>query len=60
MFGRLGTTELLLIFGLAILIFGPKQLPRLGKIFGSTIRDFKDSISEDIDKSHDHSDESKI
>ena len=46
MFGRLGTQELLLIFAIVLLIFGPKQLPRLGKTFGKTIKGFKDGIEE--------------
>ena len=40
---RLGTTELLIIMGIAILIFGPKKLPQLGKAMGQTIGNFKSS-----------------
>ena len=40
---RLGTTELLIIMGIAILIFGPKKLPQLGKAMGQTIGNFKRS-----------------
>lgn len=40
---RLGTTELLIILGIAILIFGPKKLPQLGKAMGQTIGNFKRS-----------------
>ena len=40
---RLGTTELLIIMGIAILIFGPKKLPQLGKEMGQTIGNFKRS-----------------
>ena len=43
MFGRLGTTELLLIMGIALLIFGPTKLPKLGKALGQTIGNFKKS-----------------
>ena len=43
MFGRLGTTELLLILGIALLIFGPTKLPKLGKAIGQTIGNFKRS-----------------
>lgn len=43
MFGRLGTTELLLILGIALLIFGPTKLPKLGKALGQTIGNFKKS-----------------
>lgn len=41
--GRIGTTELLLIFGIALLIFGPSKLPQLGKAVGKTIGNFKRS-----------------
>jgi sec-independent protein translocase protein TatA len=49
MFGRIGTTELLLVLGIAMLIFGPQQLPKLGKTFGSTIRSFKDGVEKGVD-----------
>ncbi|MCI8513095.1 MAG: twin-arginine translocase TatA/TatE family subunit [Lachnospiraceae bacterium] len=42
--GKLGTTELLVIFAIVLLIFGPKYLPRLGKSFGKTIKGFKDGL----------------
>ena len=34
---RIGTNELLIILVVALLIFGPKNLPKLGKMFGKTI-----------------------
>jgi len=46
---RLGTTELLIIMGIAILIFGPKKLPQLGKAMGQTIGNFKRSRKRDED-----------
>lgn len=46
MFGRIGTTELLVIFAIVMVVFGPKQLPKLGKTFGKTIKSFKDGIDE--------------
>jgi len=36
---------LLLILGIALLFFGPKRLPELGKGLGSSIRDFRDAMS---------------
>jgi sec-independent protein translocase protein TatA len=50
MFGRIGMTELLLVLGIALVIFGPKQLPKLGKAFGRTIRSFKDGVDEEGEK----------
>ena len=43
---RFGTTELMVIFGIAVLIFGPTKLPQLGKAVGQTIGNFKRSISK--------------
>ncbi len=37
--------HLLLIFGLALLIFGPKKLPELGKGIGESIRGFKAAMN---------------
>lgn len=37
--------HLLLIAGLALLIFGPKKLPELGKGIGEGIRGFKSAIN---------------
>lgn len=38
---RLGTAEIILIFGIVILIFGPSKLPKLGKACGQAVRNFK-------------------
>jgi sec-independent protein translocase protein TatA len=45
--GLLQPMHLLLIFGIALLVFGPKRLPELGKGLGEAIRGFKTSFSED-------------
>jgi len=45
MFG-LGTPELLVIFGIAFLIFGGKKLPELGAGLGKGIRSFKSGLRE--------------
>lgn len=44
MLGKLGTPELLVVLVIALIIFGPKQLPKLGKTLGSTIKSFKDGV----------------
>ena len=41
MFGRIGPMELVLIFSIALIIFGPKKLPEIGKAVGSAIQNFK-------------------
>ncbi|MFZ3263194.1 MAG: twin-arginine translocase TatA/TatE family subunit [Terriglobales bacterium] len=43
--GLLQPMHLLLIAGLALLIFGPKKLPELGKGLGEGIRGFKAAMS---------------
>lgn len=40
MFG-LGGTEVLVIFGLALLLFGPKKLPEIGRTIGKTLAEFR-------------------
>ena len=47
---RIGTNELLIILVVVLLIFGPKNLPKLGKMFGKTINGFKKGI-EDAEQS---------
>ncbi len=45
MFG-VGTPELMLILGLALVIFGPKKLPDLAKGLGRAVREFKKATEE--------------
>ena len=45
MFG-LGTTELLVIAFVIVLLFGGKKLPQLGRSFGSAITNFKKGLNE--------------
>jgi len=47
MFGSLGTTELILILAIVLLIFGVGKLPQLGKGLGQSIREFRSSLSGD-------------
>ena len=42
--------HLLVIFGIALLVFGPKKLPELGKGIGEGIRGFKSSIKAEEEK----------
>lgn len=44
--GQLGFSEMLVIFIVALLVFGPKKLPELGKSLGRGIREFKKATEE--------------
>ncbi len=44
--GQLGFSEMLVIFIIALLVFGPKKLPELGKSLGKGIREFKKATEE--------------
>lgn len=46
-FMNLGWTEILLIGGIALLLFGPSKLPNLGRSLGEAIRGFKKALNED-------------
>ncbi len=43
---KLGTTELIVILIIVILIFGPTQIPKLTKMFGKSVKGFKDGMEE--------------
>jgi sec-independent protein translocase protein TatA len=45
MFG-LGTSELLILAGIVLLLFGAKKLPQLGRSMGSAITNFKKGLNE--------------
>ena len=44
--GQLGFPEIVVIFILALLVFGPKKLPELGKSLGKGLREFKKATNE--------------
>ena len=46
MFGSIGMPELVLIFVVALLVFGPKKLPEIGKSIGKGLAEFKRASDE--------------
>ena len=44
MFG-IGTTELLIVLGIAVVIFGARRLPELGSGLGKAIKNFKAGVT---------------
>ncbi len=54
MFGSIGVPEILLILGIALLLFGARRLPEIGRGLGKGIREFKRAtkqITDEIDAS---------
>ena len=48
----IGAPEIILVLIIALVVFGPKRLPELGRSVGKGMREFKDSVS-----GKDHDDE---
>ena len=46
MFGSIGMPELIIIFVIALIIFGPRKLPELGRSLGKSIAEFKSASNE--------------
>jgi sec-independent protein translocase protein TatA len=46
---NLGTTELIIILVIVILIFGVGKLPEVGKGMGQSIHDFRAAVVEDVE-----------
>ena len=47
---RMGMSELLVIFGILVLLFGAKRLPQLADGMGKAIRNFKKGLNTDDDR----------
>lgn len=46
MFGPIGFPELMLIFLVVLMLFGPKKLPEFAKFLGKAIREFKKTVND--------------
>lgn len=44
--GSLGFSEMAIIFVIALIVFGPRKLPELGRSLGSAMREFRRSLNE--------------
>lgn len=55
--GNIGPLEIAIVLIIALLVFGPKRLPELGKSLGKGIREFKGSITGENDDDDQHDDD---
>jgi sec-independent protein translocase protein TatA len=52
---NIGPLELAIVLIIALVVFGPKRLPELGRSLGRGIREFRGSVSGDRDEPETHS-----
>ncbi len=57
--GKIGIWEILLIVGIAMLLFGPSKFASLGKSIGEGLRNFKSAMKEEDTKKGKAEDEEK-
>ncbi len=50
---RIGTQELLIVLAIVIIVFGPTQLPKLTKMFGKSVKSFRDGIADSEEENKD-------
>ena len=46
MFGKIGLWQIVLIFGVFVVLFGYKKVPEIGKTLGQGLRNFRRSLNE--------------
>jgi sec-independent protein translocase protein TatA len=54
MLGNIGPLEIVVVLIIALIVFGPKRLPELGRSLGKGIREFRGSLSGDDDDDERH------
>ena len=58
MLGNIGPLEIVVVLIIALIVFGPKRLPELGRSLGKGIREFRGSLGGDSDEDEDDRDPS--
>lgn len=46
---KIGMQELIIVLIVVVLIFGPTQIPKLTKMFGKSVKSFRDGMTEEED-----------
>src|SRR5688500_19799868 len=46
MFGSLGIQEMLLIFGVILIVFGPRRIPEIGRTLGKAMAEFRKATDD--------------
>lgn len=59
MLSSIGIPGLILILTIALVIFGPKKLPEIGKAAGQTLKEFKNSARDLTEETKDDATEAK-
>jgi sec-independent protein translocase protein TatA len=54
MLGNIGPLEIIVVLIIALIVFGPKRLPELGRSLGRGIREFRGSVSGDHPDEDEH------
>ncbi|MDF9761738.1 sec-independent protein translocase protein TatA [Peribacillus simplex] len=61
MFSNIGIPGLILVLVIALIVFGPKKLPEIGRAFGRTLTEFKSAtnglVSDEKDKEEENNPE---
>lgn len=51
MLNNIGVSGLIIILAIALILFGPSKLPQLGRAFGDTLREFRNSTRGMVEES---------
>ena len=60
MLGNIGPLEIVVVLIIALIVFGPKRLPELGRSLGKGIREFRGSLGGNDDDKDEHAPQREI